>query len=56
MPPGGRAGRWRGQRLAQTGSEIAPREEQTPAALAALQKAEIARWWPIVKDAGIKAE
>jgi tripartite-type tricarboxylate transporter receptor subunit TctC len=44
------------QRLAQTGSEIAPREEQTPAALAALQKAEIARWWPIVKDAGIKAE
>jgi len=44
------------QRLAQTGSEIVPREEQTPAALAALQKAEIAKWWPIVKDAGIKAE
>ena len=44
------------QRLAQTGSEIVPREEQTPAALAALQKVEIAKWWPIVKDAGIKAE
>ena len=44
------------QRLAQTGSEIVPRDEQTPAALAALQKAEIAKWWPIVKDAGIKAE
>ena len=36
--------------------EIVPRDEQTPAALAALQKAEIAKWWPIVKDAGIKAE
>ena len=44
------------QRLAQTGSEIVPREEHAPAALAALQKAEIAKWWPIVKDAGIKAE
>jgi len=44
------------QRLAQTGNEIAPREEQTPEALAALQRAEIAKWWPIVKDAGIKVE
>jgi hypothetical protein len=29
---------------------------QTPEALAALQKAEIERWWPIIKDANIKAE
>jgi tripartite-type tricarboxylate transporter receptor subunit TctC len=44
------------KRLAETGNEIAPREEQTPEALATLQKAEIAKWWPIVKEAGIKAE
>jgi tripartite-type tricarboxylate transporter receptor subunit TctC len=29
---------------------------QTPEALRALQKAEIAKWWPIIKAAGIKAE
>jgi tripartite-type tricarboxylate transporter receptor subunit TctC len=35
--------------------EIFPPEQQTPAALAAFQKAEIEKWWPIIKDAGIKA-
>jgi tripartite-type tricarboxylate transporter receptor subunit TctC len=44
------------QRLVQTGMEIVSRQEQTPEALAALQKAEIEKWWPIVKEAGIKAE
>ena len=38
------------------GYEIFPREQQTPAALAALQKAEIEKWWPLVKEFGIKAE
>ena len=38
------------------GLEIIPRGQQTPDALAALQKAEIAKWWPIIKAAGIKAE
>jgi tripartite-type tricarboxylate transporter receptor subunit TctC len=38
------------------GLEIAPRQQQTPEALAALQKAEIEKWWPIIKAAGIKAE
>ena len=33
-----------------------PREQQTPEALAAQQKAEIEKWWPIVKTANIKAE
>jgi tripartite-type tricarboxylate transporter receptor subunit TctC len=43
-------------RLADLGQEIYPREQQTPEALAALQKAEIEKWWPIVKAANIKAE
>jgi tripartite-type tricarboxylate transporter receptor subunit TctC len=43
-------------RLADLGQEIFPRDQQTPEALRALQKAEIAKWWPIIKEAGIKAE
>ena len=43
------------QRLTDLGLEIAPREEQTPEALRALQKAEIEKWWPIIKAAGVKA-
>lgn len=42
--------------LADIGQEIFPREQQTPHALAAYQKAEIEKWWPIVKEANIKAE
>ncbi len=38
------------------GLEVPPSAQQTPAALAAFQKAEIDKWWPIVKAAGIKAE
>ena len=34
---------------------IFPREQQTPEALAAFHKAEIEKWWPIIKAAGIKA-
>jgi tripartite-type tricarboxylate transporter receptor subunit TctC len=36
--------------------EIFPREQQTPEALAALQKADAEKWWPIIKELGIKAE
>jgi tripartite-type tricarboxylate transporter receptor subunit TctC len=43
-------------RLADLGQEIFPREQQTPEALAALQKTEIDKWWPIIKAAGIKPE
>ena len=43
-------------RLADLGVEIVPREQQTPEALAAFQKAEIEKWWPIIKEAGIKVE
>jgi tripartite-type tricarboxylate transporter receptor subunit TctC len=44
------------RRLADIGQEIVPGEQQTPQALATYQKAEIEKWWPIVKEANIKAE
>jgi len=43
-------------RLDQLGEQVVPREQQTPEALGALLKAEIAKWWPIIKAANIKAE
>jgi len=44
------------QRLADLGQEIPPPEQQTPGALGAHHKAEIEKWWPLIKAAGIKAE
>src|SRR5205814_1295060 len=44
------------ERIAAMGEEIPPRDQQTPEALAAFQKAEIDKWWPIIKAANIKAE
>jgi tripartite-type tricarboxylate transporter receptor subunit TctC len=44
------------QRLADLGEEIPAREQLTPEALAAHHKAEIQKWWPIVKAAGIRGE
>jgi tripartite-type tricarboxylate transporter receptor subunit TctC len=42
-------------RLQQLGQVIFPVDQQNPTALAAYQKAEIAKWWPIIKAAGIRA-
>ncbi len=43
-------------KFADLGQEIFPRDQQTPAALASTQKADIEKWWPIIKAAGIKVE
>ncbi len=44
------------KRFADLGQEIPPVAEQTPRALAVYHKAEIDKWWPLMKAAGIKAE
>jgi tripartite-type tricarboxylate transporter receptor subunit TctC len=44
------------KKLVDLAQVIYPREQQTPQALYAFQKAEIEKWWPIIKAAGIKAE
>ena len=44
------------KKLAEQSYEIGPRDEQTPEYLSAFHKAEIERWWPIIKAAGIKAQ
>ena len=43
-------------RLADLAYEPFPRERQTPEALDAMQKADVEKWWPIVRESGIKAE
>jgi tripartite-type tricarboxylate transporter receptor subunit TctC len=43
-------------RIADLGQDIFPREQQMPEALAALQKAEIEKGWPIIKAAGLRAQ
>ena len=43
-------------RLAGIGQQIFPRDELTPEALAAFQKAEVEKWWPIIRAANLKAE
>jgi tripartite-type tricarboxylate transporter receptor subunit TctC len=43
-------------RLSDLGQETFPRDQQTPEGLRTLQKAEIEKWWPIIKAANIKPE
>ncbi len=42
------------ERLTGLGMEIPPRDQQNPAALLAVQKAEIEKWSPVIRAAGIK--
>jgi tripartite-type tricarboxylate transporter receptor subunit TctC len=44
------------QHLAGVGQQVVPPEQQSPQALAAYYQAEIDKWWPIIRAAGIKAE
>ena len=44
------------QRLAAMGQQIPPPDQQTPAALGVLHRAEMAKWVPVAKGANIKAE
>ncbi len=44
------------QRLGDLGLEIPPRNQQTGEALAALQKADAAKWWPVIEAAHLKTE
>ncbi|MBI3703734.1 MAG: tripartite tricarboxylate transporter substrate binding protein BugD, partial [Rhizobiales bacterium] len=44
------------QQLEAQAAQIPPPEQQSPEALGAYQKAEIEKWWPIIKAANIKVE
>lgn len=43
-------------RFTELGLDVASREQQTPEGLDAFHKAEVKKWWPIIKAAGVKAE
>jgi tripartite-type tricarboxylate transporter receptor subunit TctC len=43
-------------RVAELGQQIFPREQQTPDGLAEYQKAEIDKWWPVIKTSNIRGE
>jgi tripartite-type tricarboxylate transporter receptor subunit TctC len=44
------------KRFADQGQEIPPHDQQTPEALHSYQKADIEKWWPLIKAAGVKGE
>jgi tripartite-type tricarboxylate transporter receptor subunit TctC len=43
-------------RLLELGQEIFPRDRQTPGSLGEMAKADAEKWWPIIKELGIRAE
>jgi tripartite-type tricarboxylate transporter receptor subunit TctC len=43
-------------RFTELGLDVASRQQQTPEGLATFQKAEIEKWWPIIKAADIKTQ
>ena len=44
------------KRLADLGQDIPAPDQQSPEVLRAFHKAEIDKWWPVIKQAGIKGE
>src|SRR4051812_29405832 len=44
------------KQLENLGLQMPPKDKQTPQALGEWQKAEIARWWPIIKAANVKVD
>jgi tripartite-type tricarboxylate transporter receptor subunit TctC len=44
------------KKLVELSQDIFPPDQQTPEALGAFHRAEIEKWWPIIKEAGIKVE
>src|ERR1700675_5075471 len=44
------------ERLAELGIQTAPLDQQSPDALRTFQKAEMDRWWPIIKASGLRGE
>jgi tripartite-type tricarboxylate transporter receptor subunit TctC len=45
-----------GKRIFDLGMTLPPMEQRTPEALGAHQKAEMEKWWPIIKAAAIKVQ
>jgi hypothetical protein len=43
-------------KLENLGLQMTPQDQLTPQALGTLQKAEIAKWWPMIKAANVKVE
>jgi len=44
------------KRVSDLGQSIPPRDQLTPQALAAYHKAEVDKWWPVIKAANIKVQ
>jgi tripartite-type tricarboxylate transporter receptor subunit TctC len=44
------------ERLAKVGQDVFPPDQRTAAFLAKYQDEEIRKWWPIIKEAGVKPE
>ena len=44
------------KRFEELGIQISPVDQQTPEALRTFQKAEMERWWPIIKASNVRAE
>ena len=45
-----------GAQLKNLGLQMPPKDKLTPDALGAWQKAEIAKWWPMIKAANVKVD